>query len=340
MSVRRVFPPTHARLTAPARQQRGAALLLAMVIVVLVSAVTASMLWQQSRAVEIESAQRGRDQMAAILHGALDWTRLILRADLDSDRRSNALSDHLGEGWALELKDSRLSSFLAADKDNNSDIDLDAFLSGKITDAQAKWNLRALVDDGGKIAPLQLLALQRLCVIAGLPDNTASRIAQGMQAALMPPGTEVAGVRSDPATAPLRPARFADLAWLGIEAAILSSLERWVDLLPVPTPVNLNTAEAPAIVAAIDGIDAGTAQRLVDVAKSQPFKTLDEVKARLAPDTALDPSRVSVNSSWFMVEGTMRLGDRLLRERSLLARRDGRVDVVRRERLSFASASN
>jgi general secretion pathway protein K len=42
------------------RMQRGAALLLAMIIVALVATVTAGMVWQQNRAVQVEAAERAR----------------------------------------------------------------------------------------------------------------------------------------------------------------------------------------------------------------------------------------------------------------------------------------
>ena len=54
------------------RQQRGAALLAAMLTVTLVATLAASAMWQQWRAVEVETAERGRVQSAWILVGALD----------------------------------------------------------------------------------------------------------------------------------------------------------------------------------------------------------------------------------------------------------------------------
>jgi general secretion pathway protein K len=45
-----------------------------------------------------------------------------------------------------------------------------------------------------------------------------------------------------------------------------------------------------------------------------------------------------VVSSYFEVSGRLRLEDRVLEERSLLVRRDNRVDVLRRERQSFTTA--
>jgi general secretion pathway protein K len=54
----------------------------------------------------------------------------------------------------------------------------------------------------------------------------------------------------------------------------------------------------------------------------------------------LDPARVAVGSSYFRVSGRLRLDDRLLEERSLLVRRDNRVDVLQREKQSFTAAPN
>ncbi len=63
------------------RAQRGAALLMAMIIVTLVVTLAGAMVWQQWRAVQVEAAERARTQSAWILTGALDWARLILRED-------------------------------------------------------------------------------------------------------------------------------------------------------------------------------------------------------------------------------------------------------------------
>ena len=50
----------------PKQHQRGAALLLAMMIVALVATLTSGMVWQQFRAIQVESAERSRSSTAAI----------------------------------------------------------------------------------------------------------------------------------------------------------------------------------------------------------------------------------------------------------------------------------
>src|ERR1700741_4372774 len=123
------------RSVAP-RRQRGAALWTAKIIVTLIATLAASMVWQQWRGVEVEAAERARTQSSWILSGALDWARLILR----EDQRSGKVTA-LTEPWAVPLAEARLSTFLAADKDNNTDDGIEAFLSGSISDVQGRYNL-------------------------------------------------------------------------------------------------------------------------------------------------------------------------------------------------------
>jgi general secretion pathway protein K len=135
------------------RPPRGAALLLAMIIMALVTTVAAGMVWQQTRAIQVEAAERARSQAGWILSGALDWSRLILREDLRAANQRKSPYTSLGDTWATPLDEARLSSFLAADKNNNADGGPEAFISGAIVDAQSRLNLRGLVDGAGKVVP-------------------------------------------------------------------------------------------------------------------------------------------------------------------------------------------
>src|SRR5437868_12740116 len=141
-----------------------------MIIVALVATLAGSMVWQQWRAIQVEAAERARTQSAWVLSGALDWARLILREDAKTGG-----TDHLGEPWAVPLAEARLSTFLAADKDNTEDAP-DAFLSGAITDAQSHYNLTNLLN-GNRVDPLEIAVLQRLCETVGVSADVATRIA-------------------------------------------------------------------------------------------------------------------------------------------------------------------
>ncbi|MBL8287593.1 MAG: type II secretion system minor pseudopilin GspK [Rubrivivax sp.] len=322
--------------TAP---RRGAALLLAMVILTMVATIASGMVWQQNRAIQVEAAERARTQSAWILIGALDWARLILREDYRVNeartRNGQHAYDGLDEPWATPLAEARLSSFLAADRDNNAEDGggPEAFLSGSIVDAQAQWNLRNLVGPDGKVVPAQLEALRALADLAGAPADAAERIAAVVRDAWPGSNAEAATAR----TRPVPPQRLEDLAWLGIERETLARLAPWITLLPTaqPTPINVNTAEREVLVAAIDKLDLGTAERLVQQRQRQPFETLEQVRAQLPPNTPLDAGRLSVTSNWFVISGRLRLDERVLEERSLVERTANGVVVRRRERINL-----
>jgi general secretion pathway protein K len=323
--------------------QRGAALLLAMLIMTLVTTLAAGMVWQQWRAIQVEAAERGRTQAAWILLGALDWARLILREDARNN--ANDPRDHLGEPWAVPLAEARLSSFLAADRDNNSVAEndsLDAFLSGSIVDAQSRWNLRRLIDAEGKPVPAEVKVLQRLCDQGGATGDCANRIAGALAKAW--PAAGSTGV------AAIAPQRLSQLLWLGIDADTIKRLEPWVDVLPdMQAKVNVNTAPAEVITAAVEGMTLGNAQRLVQDRQRTPLKDLTSPTALgyfpVVQAQAQAPVRplaevLSVSTNFFIIQGRLRLEERVLEERSLVQRVQLEIIVRSRERVNLREGVN
>ena len=323
---------TGRRPAPPCRPARGAALLLAMLILTLVATLAAGMVWQQWRGIEVEGAERTRAQGAWLLNGALDWARLILREDA-----RNGGADHLGEPWALPLAESRLSTFLAADKANTVEDDgPEAFLSGRIVDAQSRLNLQNLVgaDEAEGLKDLQ--ALQRLCAAIGLPADTAGRIARGLRDsgnAMEEVDSAAPADGGAAAGALLVPQRVEQLVWFGLEPAQVRQLKPYVDLLPLHTAVNANTAPAEVLMAAVAGLDRGSAERLITMRQRKPFATFDEVRAALPPALQPDAKDIGVNSQFFEVQGQLRYDQHVLRERSLVQRKGLDMIVLRRERV-------
>jgi general secretion pathway protein K len=319
--------------TPPGHAQRGAALLMAMLIVTLVATLAAGMVWQQWRAIEVEGAERARTQSSWLLAGALDWARLILREDA-----RDGGPDGLTEPWATGLAEIRLSTFLAADKNNNADTNsensLDAFLSGQITDAQSRYNLRNLVEDDEEAAKLEVAILARLCGVLGLPGSLAQRIADGMKGAV-DAEDQLDDAEAVSATAPLRPVRIEQLTWLGLDAATVERLAPFVIILPQRTKVNINTAPVEVLMAEIDGLDRASAQRLLQqrLTLRKGFQNLSEAKALLPEGMTPNDRMLGINSAYFEVTGQLRYEETIVRERSLVQRRGQDVRVLRRDRL-------
>jgi general secretion pathway protein K len=312
------------------KRQNGAALLVAMLIVSLVATLAAGMVWQQWRAIEVETAERAHEQSSWLLAGALDWARLILREDA---REGGA--DALTEPWATGLAEIRLSTFLAVDQNHNTDPGLDAFLSGEIVDAQSRYNLYNLISDDVPTAAAELRILGRLCDTLGLPPQLAARIAEGMNSASVGEDQIDEG-QSLQAFAPVRPLRVEQLRWLGIDDATIARLRPFVMILPQRTTVNINTAPVEVLVAVIENLDKPTAQRLVQqrAQLKKGFDQLTAAKVYVPEKVVLDQRNVGIMSNHFEITGLLRYEDSVLREVSVVQRRGQDVRVLWRDRIS------
>lgn len=297
---------------------------MAMLTVALVASLAAGALWQQWRSVEIESAERARVQSFWVLTGALDWARLILREDA---RAGGA--DHLAEPWAVPLEEARLSTFLASDKSNLSDSEnsaSQAFLSGLISDLQARLNVFNLVDSG-KVSEPALRAFAKLFEALGLPPGELSAMAENLRLALdvtIPAGN---------GDSPLLPQRVDQLVWLGLSPASLAILRPYITWLPARTAVNLNTASATVLYASIPSLDMAQAQRLVSTRQASHFRTLADVTAltgELKPP--LNEAQHSVGSHFFEVRGRLRLDQSVVEEHSVVQRNGPDVKTLWRDR--------
>jgi general secretion pathway protein K len=308
-------------------RQRGAALLAAMLVVTLVATLAAGSMWHQWRSVEVESAERSRVQSAWILTGALDWARLILREDA---RAGGA--DHLAEPWAVPLQEARLSTFLAADRNNTVDVDAsvaNVFLSGQVIDLQSQLNVTNLVQAGSLSAP-DVRSFTRLFEALGLPQAHLARLAENLRFA-----SDLHVDNRSSGEAALPPQRVQQLAWLGVPTATVAAIEPYVTILPTRTPVNLNTAPAEVLYAVLDGIGMADAQRLVAERERQHFRTNADAARVVGADgnaESFASNRVAVATRFFEVRGRIRLDKVVVEERSVVIRDGLDVRVLQRDR--------
>ncbi|MBO9513452.1 MAG: type II secretion system minor pseudopilin GspK [Variovorax sp.] len=348
------------------QRQHGAALLTAMLTVTLVATFAVAALWQQWRATEIEAAERARVQSGWVLVGALDWSRLILREDARASSGA-AAADHLAEPWAVPLEEAKLSSFLAADKNISSDELAglpEAFLSGRIIDAQSKLNVMNLVQ-GGKPVEASVAAFHKLFQLLGLPDGEVDTMVGNLVRALPPAAAAGTGTTSTttggttttssttssststtttststatsasdtPGTGPLMPQHTYQLVWLGLSSQTAAALEPYVTVLPVRTALNLNTASAEAIYASVPKLDLAGAKRIVERRARSYFKAIADASALVQESsTQFVEGQHSVSSSYFEVHARLRLDNAWVEELTLLQRDGIDVRIIWRER--------
>jgi general secretion pathway protein K len=307
----------------PARQQRGAALLAAMLTVALVAIFATGALWQQWRTVEVEAAERQRTQARWLLTGALDWARVILREDARAGD-VNAPTDHLAEPWAIPLQEARLSSFLSALPDGSGNNAADdqlaqqVVLSGQIIDLQSRLNVTNLLV-GEQLDTTSVLAFERLFNTLNVPAEQLRLLTRNLLAAQ----------RQSNASA-LMPQRVGQLGWLGLSPQALQTLAPYITVLPTRTAVNLNTASVPVLFASVPGLSLADAQRLAQLRERQHWPSVDAFQKALGRSANLAGSH-SVNSRFFEVLGRLRMPQTALQERSWLQRDNADLKVLWRE---------
>ena len=282
---------------------------MAMLVVAVVAIILAGIFHRQSVMARNLDNVVASSQARWLMAGAVDWVRVILR----EDARASA-TDHLGEPWAVPLAQTRL---------NNDEHD-PAWLSGAIEDGQSRFNLRNLVGPQEPVAS-EVAVLARLLAIVGENEMLAQQIAQALQ---------VQFAISDNASQRVLPASVEDLNFDSAQSTeAIEKIRPYITLLPVPTPVNANTAPPEVLAARFDDLSLVDAQRLVASRDRASFKDLADVLSRLGDVSLTAPSgTVVVASRFFFLDGSIEYRRARLHQRALLKRDTGRVDVVwRRE---------
>lgn len=130
----------------------------------------------------------------------------------------------------------------------------------------------------------------------------------------------------------------------GYDAAIIEILSPFVVFLPKqlpgptgfspvpPTTVNINTAPAEVISAVLEDMPLDRARRFVDVRERTFFASLEQAGSRFEVAVTLDPARVSIGSSFFLVRGMIRFDRVESYIEALMHRGADRVDLLWRQK--------
>jgi general secretion pathway protein K len=292
---------------ANCRWQRGAAVVMAMLVVAVVATLVSGAFWRQNLLARQAENELAYAQTKWLFRGALDWVAVIL----GEDARASPV-DHLGEAWAVPLAETRL---------NENDGRDPAYLSGEIRDEQAKFNLRNLAAPDG-VNPQELEALRRLLALASLDAGLAEPIAQRVLAAA--PGEGARGPTR------LGVSSVDDLLGLeSLDAAAIERLRPLVTMLPQPTPVNANTAPAEVLAARIGNLSLADARRLASSRDRAYFKDRADVLNRLGElKLAAGDAEIAVTTRFFSVDGLVTYRRARLHGRALLRRDAGKVELL------------
>jgi general secretion pathway protein K len=299
------------------QRQRGVAVIMALLLTTLAITIVASLFWQQQVQVRSIENQRLQLQKQWILRGALDWAALILREDA-----KYSSVDTLDEPWAVPLAETRLDQYV---EKGHADSDIaDATLSGSISDAQARYNLKNLCVNG-TINPVEVAVFAKLLTNAHLNPALAQATADEMAAAQKPPSAD-AKIGDPPSDVlPMDLTQVDDLlAVPGFTPEMLAKLKDYVIFLPHATPVNVNTASAEVLAARVEGLTLADATRLVESRdKTATFKDITDFSTRLSgKNLPVSESEIKAMTNFFLVNGKVRM-NRVESEVQALIERNG-----------------
>ena len=312
------------------QRQRGVAVVTALLLTTLAVTIVTSLFWQQQVQVRSMENQRLQLQTRWIVRGALNFSRLILFQDfLNSGAVTKA-----NAAWATPLEETRLDDYV--ERERREAEDYNATLSGRLVDAQSRYNLTNLAT-ARTIVPDEVAIFQRLLTNLQLDSSLAPAVArlvastQQATAAATGTGTGTAATQSAGAE-PMELVRVEDLlAVSGFTPQAVERLRDFVIILPQSTMVNVNTAPAEVLSALSPGLPMADAAVLVNQRKQGMFYR-SEAEYKAAPQITA-ASRwptvtVGVSSSYFLAYTRVQLDRAALDSVSLLQRANNGLSTV------------
>ena len=305
------------RQRRPARE-RGVAVITALLLTTLAISIVASLFWQQQVQVRSMENQRLHLQTKWILRGALDWATLVLFQDSVDHREYTSLD----QVWATPLAETRLDQYVERQRVEGETFD--ASLSGNITDACSRYNLRNLGMSRGLPDPQQQAIFKRLLNNLQLDQGLALRIATFVAAGLpatMEDGNDSTRQPAPVLGAPVKILQVEDLLSVrGVTPAIVERLRPFVTVLPVQTPVNVNTAPAEVLAAVVPDMSVSEANTLIVRRKQAAWRGINYFWEQVGENRKPTPDPTSVRSDWFFVDSRIRLDRAALDAQALIQR--------------------
>ena len=301
----------HPQLT----RQRGVAVVTAMLLTTLAISIVASLFWQQQVQVRSMENQRLQSQTKWIQRGALDWASVILRVNYGQ-------YTSLDQVWATPLAETRLDQYIERERIQGENFD--ASLSGQVLDATARYNLNNLAK-GGIVEKSQVEVMRSLLTNLRLEARLAVPIAEfvaaGQQLAPVPENTDpTTVVRPRRSGAPMRLERVDDLLMVpGLKPESVERLRPFVIVLPSSnTDVNVNTASPEVLAAVLPGSSMAEANAIVAQRQRVPWADVEKFKTSLQnPQPEVQP-KITVKSTYFLVQSRIRLDRAALDAESLV----------------------
>lgn len=267
--------------------QRGAALIMALLVVAFAATLAAAILSRQDLWLRQIEAQRDLAQARWITTAAIDWARAVLAYDA----RTSSF-DYATEPWGTRVPPTQVEA---------------GEVAGHISDESGKWNLNNMVRSG-QVSTSDMEVFTRLLAALQMPAQLAAAVADWID----PDGEALPGGAEDEYYLRLAPPyRTAgqplgdvdDLLRIrGFDADRVERLRPYVTALPRYNAVNLNTASATVLAAVLPGLSLTQVRQIVEQRDRVPLRNVADLKLYLpGAETPAGAAALDTRSSYFRV---------------------------------------
>lgn len=308
-------------------RQGGIALITALLLVSIATIAAVTLAARQQYDLRRTANLLDGDQAYAYAEGVEAWARLILARDAEDGQ-----TDHLREIWATQLVPMPVPG---------------GEVTGRIRDAQGRFNLNNLINDSGGENPLAVERYRRLLNLLELTPELADTLLDWLD-----PDIELRlnGAEDNDyllETPPYRAAnrRLSSPSELyqvkGYDAEAVRRLRPFVTALPQTAALNVNTLVVPEdqprpyvlLQMLVEGMGESEARQLVAGRGEDGYASVDafaQEPALAGRDLALD--NLAVSSRFFVVEAEVDIGTARSRVFSLLQRDGQTLTALQRTR--------
>lgn len=302
-------------------QQRGMALITVLLVVVVVTVVSAGIIARQQLSIRSSANQLHVRQAWHYALGGETLAKAILQRDLrEGDPRAPV--DHPGEAWAKPRAPFALEEGGA--------------LRVQISDPSGRFNLNSLLRQG---QPNEAAVAQFRRLLLGLQIEApyAERLLDWLDADDQPSGGYGAEDNQYLLAQPAYRAGNRELTdvselrlLLEMSEADYQRLQPYVSTLPADATLNVNTASARVLASLAEGLSLSRAQGLVAARGSEGYRDVPSFLAQLN-GLQVQSQGLAVGSEYFQVLSEVSVGERRQVLRSMLRRAsDARVYVLAR----------
>lgn len=297
--------------------QQGVALITALLVVALATITAVAMTTRQQLDIRRTANVLNGEQAYLYALGAESWVKRILLRDAKHNR-----IDSFKDMWAMPLPPLPISG---------------GTVQGQVEDLQGRFNLNNLVEKG-QASSEDMIFFERLLRVLELPPQLAQVVVDWIDndlEAQMPDGAEDnTYLTKTPAyrtsnTLFSSPSEIRLLA--GFDNDSYQKLLPYISTLPTRTPINVNTAPKPVLMALAQGLSETDASVLIADREKKPFEsTQDFIVHNALAGLKMESNNLSVVSAYFLLTAQVQIERAGAQLSSVLHREANKIKIIMR----------